>query len=239
MNPTRRDFIRYVGILLAGALARSCGTGSPKPTDTPIITCYEPVPPTPSPSPPTTVQVTCYTAVPLTPTPAPLSDNPLWGELRGYWVTMANLEKPPSGWTPDAPNWPPKMAEPHQKVIDALVEAGELDLAVAEQIQLSFEAAAGHAYMREMRCYRMTVEGIRAQETRTDFALQLSLLDEMAAKSDIDPIVVANARGALERDITWLDELQMGKLPAPLEEIQADPEAIEATRILVELLLGS
>ncbi len=249
MNPTRRDFIRYVGILLAGALARSCGadssTPTPAPTPTPVpadpfqVTCYVPAAPTLTPSPPPTSQVTCYTAVPLTPTGAPLSDNPLWAKLREYWVALVSLQQPPSGWTPDDPNSPRQLVEPHREALDALVQVGEVEAAVAEQIQTAFEEAADHAYMSTMMCYDMSVEGARQQETRADFALQLSLLDEMAAKSNVDPAIVAQAREALERDITWLDELRTGKLPQPLEEIEADPKAIEAARILVELLLDA
>ncbi len=44
MSPTRRDFLRYVGLFLAAAVTRGCGR-------TPTTTCYIAVPVPPSPSP--------------------------------------------------------------------------------------------------------------------------------------------------------------------------------------------
>jgi hypothetical protein len=66
----------------------------------------------------------------------------------------------------------------------------------------------------------------------------VALLEEMAARSEIDPPTVAQARAALERDIEWLEQFQAGQVPGSWEQIGADPTAIEAARILVELLLG-
>ncbi len=62
MSPTRRDFIRFTGVLLAGVLLRSCG------------------------EPPT---VTCYTAVPVPPSPAP-PDSQLWASLRECWLALGD-----------------------------------------------------------------------------------------------------------------------------------------------------
>ena len=74
---------------------------------------------------------------------------------------------------------------------------------------------------------------------RDDLVRQTDLLEDLAAAGDIDPGTVAQAQEALERDITWLAQFHAGEMPGELEGIEVTPEAAEAARILVALLLGT
>ncbi len=61
MSPTRRDFIRFAGVFLAGVVLKSCG----EPT------------------------VTCYALVTVPPVPSP-PDSPSWAALRECWLALAD-----------------------------------------------------------------------------------------------------------------------------------------------------
>jgi hypothetical protein len=67
---------------------------------------------------------------------------------------------------------------------------------------------------------------------------QTAFLEEVAAEGDIDPETVAQAQASLERDIAWLAQFHAGEMPGELDGVEVTPEAAEAARILVELLLG-
>jgi hypothetical protein len=85
-------------------------------------------------------------------------------------------------------------------------------------------------------------------------AQQASLLAEIAGSGDLDPTTVAQAQAAIERDIAFLNlsdaetQALYDQLVAtaggtydfpPLDELDLEvtPEAAEAARLLVELLL--
>ena len=73
---------------------------------------------------------------------------------------------------------------------------------------------------------------------RDDLMRQADLLEDLAAEGDIDRETVAQARETVERAIAWLAQFHAGKVPGELEGIEVTPEAAEAARILVGLLLG-
>jgi hypothetical protein len=79
-------------------------------------------------------------------------------------------------------------------------------------------------------------------EVRRDLIRQAELLCETA--SDLDPVVVEEVQAAIERDIAFFEATASpgagSKLIEQFEagEIEASPEAVEAARILVDLILG-
>lgn len=199
MNPTRRDFIRYVGITLAGLVVRSCGA-------------------------------TCYTPGPDWNRPA-LAPSELWAGLRECWFRLGD----PQLQSFTEADFSRDLREPHRLMLDELVQAGKMDARVAEQIQIAFDQAIIHIQRQTVECYEaFPVE----YYPRQDLAQQRAALEEMAGKSGIDPATVEQAQEALARDIAWLDDFQAGWVPGALEEVEPDPAAVEAARILVELLLG-
>jgi len=129
----------------------------------------------------------------------------------------------------------------HRAALDDLVAAGELDAAVADQMQVAFAEAAFHVWRSNapISCYAvMPIESV----ARDDLIQQAELLREAA--SDLDPAVVEEVQAAIARDIAFL-EAAAGpgagfELIEQFEagEIEASPEAIEAARFLVDLLLG-
>jgi hypothetical protein len=115
------------------------------------------------------------------------------------------------------------------------VTSGELDEAVADEIDAAFEEAIAHIQRQQATCYMSESPELTP---RDDLMQQAELLEEMAAEGDIDPEPVAQAQAALERDVAWLAQFHAGEMPGELEEIEITPEAAEAARILVALLLG-
>jgi len=204
MSPSRRDFIRYVGLFLASAIARGCG-----------------VPPT----------VTCYEVAPISPEPTPPA-NERWAALRDCWYSLDD----PRVQSFEDNDFIVGLRGQHQEALAALVAAGELDAAVAEEIAVAFGQAIAHIQRNQATCYIALPPEF---QPRADLLSQEAALEEMAAQGNLDPAVVEQARAALARDIEWLSQFQAGQVPGSLEEIEADPNAIAAARILVELLLGS
>lgn len=212
MKSTRRNFIKHVGVFLAAYLTRGC---------TP--TCYEPVAPTPA--------VTCYTVMPVTPSPSTDAYNALWVELKSCWLSLDD----PQLQSFEDNDFIRELRRRHNAALNALAGAGQLDPAVAEQIDIAFGQAIAHIQRQMATCYIYLPPEFQPRE---DLLRQAELLEEMATKSELDPDTVAQAQAALERDITWLAQFQAGLGPAALEQIDLDPNAIEAARILVEMLLG-
>jgi hypothetical protein len=126
------------------------------------------------------------------------------------------------------------LRQRHQEALQKLVEFGDLEPAVAEEIEVAFGQAIAHIQRNMATCY---IALPAEYYPRADLLSQEALLEEMAAQSDIDPATVEQARAALARDIEWLAQFEAGQVPGALEEIEPDPHAIEAARILVELLL--
>lgn len=128
----------------------------------------------------------------------------------------------------------------HRAALDDLVAAGELDAAVADQMQVAFSEAAFHAWRDNapITCYiALPIE----YGPRSDLLRQAELLESVG---DLDPAVVKEVRTAIARDITFF-EVATGPEPGyelleRLEagEIEASPEAIEAAHTLVSLILG-
>jgi hypothetical protein len=143
----------------------------------------------------------------------------------------------------------------HRAALDDLVTAGELDAAVADQMQVAFTEASHHVWRSNapITCYEpMMVDYTPASSGQ--LAQQADLLAEMAKSDNLDPATVAQAQAAIERDIAFLNlsdaetQALYDQLVAtaggtynfpPLDELDLEvtPEAAKAARLLVELLL--
>ncbi len=222
MEPTRREFIRNVGVMLAALLTSGCGL-TRRILSTPVVTCYEMVAPTDTPAP------TCYTAVPPT-RPAPFG-GPRWNELRACWLAL----KDPRLQSYEDNDFIQDLRQRHAGALEALVAGGELKSAVADEIGVAFGQAIAHVQRQQATCYFALPPEYMPRE---DLVQQAAALAEMAGQSDIDPATVAQAQSALERDMAWLAQFDAGQQPDDMGTIGATPEAIEAARILVGLLLS-
>jgi hypothetical protein len=158
--------------------------------------------------------------------------HPAWDRLRQCWL---DLGKPVSFDAWDQLDERPKV---HRAILDELVAAGELEAPVADQMQIAFQEAAYHIQRSLATCYIALPFEYKVRE---DLLQQATLLEQVAG--DLDPAVAAKAQAALARDMAFFDALTAGEPASELYkrydagEIVASPEAIEAARILVDLLL--
>lgn len=176
---------------------------------------------------------TCYLPIPETLTPSPTGTPlpPDWAALRACWLDLDNPELQSFEDT----GFSRELRQRHEEALVALVDSGELDAAVTDEIAAAFEEAIAHIQRQQATCYI----GLPPEfAPRDDLVRQADLLEDLAAEGDIDPGTVAQAQEALERDIAWLAQFHAGEMPGELEEIEVTPEAAEAARILVGLLLG-
>ena len=148
-----------------------------------------------------------------------------------------------------------ELVTDHRAALNDLVTAGKLDATVADQMQVAFTEAAHHVWRSNapITCYEAVMVDYTPASSG-QLAQQADLLAEIAKSGDLDPDTVEQAHAAIERDIAFLnlsyaetqalyDELIRaagGTHDFPsLDELDLDipPEAAEAARFLVELLL--
>lgn len=213
MEPTRREFMRQVGVFLVAFIASGCQTSrTPQPTSPPMPpTCYQP------------------TAVPVSPTPTALATDPHWNTLRASWLELNN----PQLQSYEDTDFSRRLRQQHRKALAALTEAGQIDRAVAVAIQVAFDQAMAHIQRQQVTCY---IALPPEYAPRQDVMTQAAALTEMAQRSKIDPTTVERARAALARDMAWLAQFQVKQQPDDLADIQATATEIKAARILVDLL---
>ena len=213
MRSTRRDFIKSVGITIASLV---------------VVRCI----------------------------PFGGDDNSPRGRLRNCWLRFDWLAQQTQEDFERGDQALDGLVTDHRAALNDLVTAGELDAAVADQMQVAFAEAAHHVWRSNapITCY----EAVMADYTPASsdqLTQQADLLAEIAQSGDLDPATVAQAQAAIERDIAFLNlsdaEIQAlyDKLIAAagdthdfpsLDGLDLDipPEAAEAARFLVELLLG-
>ena len=210
MSPTRREFIKHLAMALASLAMTRC----------------------------------------LSP-----GDDSSRSRLRSCWLQLDPLAQQTHKDYERGSQMKDQLVADHRAALDTLIAAGELSAAVAAQMQAAFVEAAYHVWRANapMTCY----EPVLVDYTPTgasQLVQQANLLAEMAERGDLDPSTVAQARAAIERDIAFLglsdeetqalyDELIKAAgdaytFPAFDElEMEILPEAAEAARFLVELLL--
>jgi hypothetical protein len=146
-----------------------------------------------------------------------------------------------------------RLTHDHQSALDELVAEGELEGHVAEQVQVAFDAAVYHVWRSNapITCYEPVLIDYRPTGSN-QLAQQAALL---AQSDDLDPDTVAAAQAAIARDVAFLNlsgaeeqALYDGLLKLAgdsyafpsFDELELDvsPEAVEAARFLVELLVN-
>jgi hypothetical protein len=146
-----------------------------------------------------------------------------WDRLRQYWFDLDNLRREAREWNPsDAQTEASKRELGHRAVLGTLIETGEIDVVVADQVQSAFEEAVFHTWRSNIAitCYRTSPTSKRAE--REDLIRQLDVLRQVTG--DIDPAVVERAQAAIAHDLASF-EAPTGK--------QSD----DAAHILVNLLV--
>jgi hypothetical protein len=162
----------------------------------------------------------------------PRSSKASWAVVRACW---SELKIPEMFARPD-PDSLRALQQRHTDALEALVAAGELEVAVAGELDMAFQQSLSHMERATEMCYiAMPAESW----PRGDLMEQKAALEEMAVKSDVQPDTVARVQAALERDITWLGWFQAGEMPGRLDQIEVSPAAAGAARALVELLLNT
>ena len=140
----------------------------------------------------------------------------------------------------------------HRAALDELVGEGELPADVGTYVQSAFDEAVSHIMRGKslVTCYEMVGLPYYRFKSRGKLIEQADRLAEIASRGSLDPETVAQAQAAIERDIAFLglsppeletldDGLADGDVLS-FEEIDLEitPQAVTATRFLVELLLG-
>jgi len=199
-------------------------------------------------------KTTCYEPLAITPSPAPLAAG--WDDLRQSWLDLGRLAEE-AGDLERGEETRDRLMADHRAALDDLVGRGELDAAVAEEMQVAYRSAATHVWRANapITCYEPMLYPDYQMLSSSDLVRQADLLAEMAAQSDIDPATVEQARTAIERDIAYLsmpatekealiqalidtagddrDYPGLGEL-----ELEVPPQSLEAAEVLVSLLLG-
>jgi hypothetical protein len=219
MSTTRREFIKRVGIAMASLMAARC---------------------------------VCV------PFPNDDEDDSPRGLLRSCWQRFDWLEERAKDWTDyeKGEKALEQLKAEHRAALDELVATGELEAAVADEVQSAFDAAAYHVWRANCgaTCYEPMMWPDYTQSGSAQLVQQAELLADLADDATIDQNIVAQAQAAVERDIAFLNlspeeerglyEELMGAAGEDYDfptfdelELEITPEAAEAARFLVELLL--
>ena len=148
------------------------------------------------------------------------------------------------------------LAAEHRAALDELVAAGELEAEVTDELESAFDAAADHVLWSNapITCYKPAMPDYTPTSAGR-LVQQAEILEGLADDATVDQDVVAQAQAAIERNIAFLaltdeewqamyDELAQAAgdsydFPAFDDlELEITPEAAEAARFLVELLLA-
>ena len=265
MSPTRREFIKRVGVVLGSLMAARCAWPLRKNTPTPEITCYVPVEPTDSPK--TTEQLDQQSAIltavargdDVDPEVAQLALIAFHRErLRSCWLRLDWLEEQAQDWSDyeKGEQALEQLKAEHRAALDGLVTASALDAGVATEVQNAFDAAAYHVWRANcgMTCYEPLMMPDYTQSGSTQLVNQADLLADLADDTTVDPETVSRAQSTVERDIAFLNlssEEEQALYDALTEaagdahdfptfealELEIAPEAAEAARFLIKLLL--
>ena len=262
MSLTRREFMKQVGIALASLVLTNCkgrgGRGRDK-----TITCYTVVPDLTTPTPSSADQLgqqagiltSTVTSGDVDPNVARRAQAAIARDrLRACWLGLEGIAQRAQEDPDGAEKEKLALEAEHRAALDALVPLDELSAAVAEHVQVAFEAAAYHVWRANapITCYEPVLIDYTPTSSQ-QLTVQAEILAEMADDGAIEKDVVAQAQAAIERDIAFLslsqEEMQAlyqevlkgsidGSIPSFEEvEFEVTPEAVEAAQFLVGLLL--
>jgi hypothetical protein len=203
---------------------------------------------------------TCYEPMEVTPFPTPASggdDSPL-SRLRGYWLGFGEFARQTRDESEDleeSEQAKETLIADHRVTLDELVAAGDLEPAVADQVQLAFSEAIYHVWRSNVpiTCYEPVI--INYTPTSSEqLVQQAGILAELDDGTSVDQETIARVQAAIERDIAFLalSQAEVQTLYDRLieaagdtyafpsfDEVELDitPQAAEAARFLVESLL--
>jgi len=177
------------------------------------------------------------------------------GKLRRVWMQLDWLAGQSTGDSERGDEARQDLTTEHRAALDELIVAGELGSEVADELQAAFEAAAYHVYRSHapITCYEPVIVDYTPASS-DQLTMQADLLAEMADEAQLDPATVSQAQAGIERDIAFLsltsDERQalydaliqaasQGMAIPPFDQVELEitPEAAQAARFLVDLLL--
>ena len=259
MSLSRRAFMKQVGIALASLVLTNCkGRGDRSRDQT--ITCYTVVPDLPTPDPNAAGQQTgiltnAVQSGDVDPEIARRAQAAIARErLRACWLGLEGIAQRAQDDPDGAEQEKLALEAEHRAALDALVPLAELRAAVADDVQVAFEAAAYHVWRANapITCYEPVLIDYTPTSSQ-QLTAQAAVLAEMADDGAIEKDVVAQAQAAIERDIAFLslsqEEIQTlyqeitegsidGSIPSFDEmALEVTPEAVEAAQFLVGLLL--
>jgi hypothetical protein len=226
VSPTRREFIKRVGIALGSLMVARCALPAGKSASTPEddveptyikMTCYiEAILPTETPS--STEQLdqqgAILTAVAqgddVAPEVARLALIAFHRErLRSCWLQLDWLAEQASDWNDyeKGDRALEQLRTEHRAALDELVVAGELEADVADCAQVAFDEAAFHVWRANcgMTCYEPLVCPDYTAAGSDQLVQQAELLADLADDDSVDQDTVARTRATIERDIAFLN----------------------------------
>jgi hypothetical protein len=173
--------------------------------------------------------------------------------LRACWLRFEGLAQR-AAEDPDAAEGEQlALVDEHRAVLDELVKLDEVTAAVAEHVQVAFEAAAYHIWRANapITCYE-AVEMNYKPLSSDRLTEQAAILTEMDDNSALQQDVVAQAQAAIEWDIAFLclSDAQVGELFQKARQagagdyptfeelaLEVSPDAAQAAQFLIDLLL--
>jgi len=203
---------------------------------------------------------TCYEPMEMTHVPTPTSggDDSPQARLRSYWLGFSEFAQQTKEESEDlekSERTREALVSDHRAALDELVAAGELEAAVADQVQLAFSGAIYHVWRSNVpiTCYEPVIIDYTPTSAQ-QLVQQAGILAELAESGSLEEETIARARVAIERDIAFLAlaqaEIQTlydrlieaaGDTYAypSFDEVELDitPQAVEAARFLVGSLL--
>jgi len=219
MSPTRRDFIKSLGIFMASMVISGCVPHKDK-ADTPrdrLRICWQRL------------------------------------DWLAEQMRQASKAKPGEDTLKKGEDARTRLVADHQQALDELVASGDLDQAVAMQVQVAFGAAAYHVWRSNapITCYEPVMVDY-TPITSAQLGQQAAIL---AQGKDLDPNTVAQMQASIARDIAFLalpitdrqalyrrliKASQEGQAIPQFEQLDLEipPDAAQAAQFLVELLLG-
>ncbi len=174
-----------------------------------------------------------------------------WASLRQCWFDLSTLRKAITEAMNKARQegrslWDAGEAVPqerkarHRALLDALVAAGELDRPVAGHMQVAYEEAVYHINRSRATCY-MIIPFV--YDVRRDFLKQANALSDVSG--GLGSATVAQAQAAIAQDMAYFEAMHDDQSNyMAIQKIyeagamEASPEALEAARVLSQLLLG-
>lgn len=175
-----------------------------------------------------------------------------WDPVREAWGDLSRLSEQADDYEKGEKKRD-SLTRDHRKALDGLVGAGEIEAAVADDMQMAFQEAAYHVWRSNapISCYEPVAWPQYDIDAAASLAKQAELLEKHAAAGTLDEATLAAARTAVQQDMAFLSldptrqhELQRAEAEGAWRslgelEIEVPPESAEAAALLVQVLAGT